>query len=628
MKEKVDYNKVVDAMIADFWKLDNLKNFSEEDLSRIHKAYEFAKEAHSHQKRKSGEPYIIHPISVARIAAEEFGMESDTIIACFLHDVVEDTHYTIEDIEEHFGKMVAFLVAAVTKEHKEKYEMSKQVDNFRQMLNAINYDIRALLVKLADRLHNMRTLSSMRPDKQMKIAGETDYFYAPLANRLGMHDVRVELSNLSMQYRCPDEYKDLNNSLDQYRLENEESIIIWCEGVREHLASYGIEARVEPKFRSIHSLWYRMNKNESDFRHLPYKYIVNISIPVPAVNQEKSVCLQIYSALTDKYKEMPNSLHNYIDNPKENGYQALHINILNGAGEWAELHITSERMLHNSKIGCLMERRGGVQTWLDKFKVVLQDLAEHKFEGGFLENVMINFYKDDIYVFTPKEDGIVLPAGATALDFAFEIHKEIGLRAYYAHINGELSSIKTELKRGDCVLIHTSDEITPQADWLDYIKTYKARKVVSAYIRKDISKCMQGFELCKICHPLPGDEVVGFAFEKVNVLHKRNCIEAVRLASENGDNIIEVDFRAGKCKYLISVNVRAVDRFHLLSDILKVVTDELRLSIGGLDITTNDFIVDCKLTFEIKSVDELRKIIEKLESIDGVDEVKRVVNEK
>ena len=249
---------------------------SDEDMARIKQAYEFAALAHTGQTRKSGAPYIVHPIAVSKIVAEELELDANTIIAAFLHDVVEDTDYTVEDIRERFGDDVAFLVATVTKQKKQKYNHSKQIDNFHQMLASVHYDVRALLIKLADRLHNMRTLSSMRPDKQMKIAGETDYFYAPLANRLGMYQIKRELENLSFQYRCPKDYEFISGQMDLYRKENEEKIREMASKYIDCLAGYGLKVRAEIRYRTPYSIWRKMKTNGSDFNHIDIKHIIRL----------------------------------------------------------------------------------------------------------------------------------------------------------------------------------------------------------------------------------------------------------------------------------------------------------------------------------------------------------------
>ena len=597
---------------------------NEEDLGRLRAAFEFAREAHSPQKRKSGEPYIIHPVNVARIVAEELELGVDPVIAAFLHDVVEDTSYTIEDIKERFGEDVAFLVGVVTKEKKDKYVQSKQVDNFRQILASMQYDVRALLIKLADRLHNMRTLNSMRPDKQMKIAGETDYFYAPLANRLGLYHVKTELENLSFQYRCPREYALLERLLAEEFESERAHIEAFTSKIESLLAKGGIKARTEVRYRKPYSIWMKMHSRGCDFAHVNTKYYVRVVYQTQEPWSEKDTSLRIYSILTDVFKERPGSVSNYIDAPKENGYQSFQVKLLNEKGRWEELHISSERMVRNGRLGCAAERTDeNIQAWLDKFNELLKEVADQEAGMDFMDGVTSSFYYDDIMVFTPKGKCVILPKGATALDFAFEIHSRIGEHAHYARINGKLSSVKTVLKRGDCVEIGTSDTVEPDSSWLNHVSTYKARKFINSYLsRKQGSR----FVRCPNCHPLPGDEVIGFKNADGSIqVHKRNCQTAIRLASQHGDSIVAVNFEDEcTCLYPVRISVRAIDRYHLLSDLVDCITEKLHLSMIGLRTETIDHIGVCTIDFEVHSMNELQTAMDSIAAIDGVDEVQRI----
>ncbi|MDE5924659.1 MAG: HD domain-containing protein, partial [Muribaculaceae bacterium] len=393
---------------------------SKEDVDRLKAAFELAREAHSRQKRKSGEPYILHPIAVADIAASEINLDVNSVITAFLHDVVEDTPHTIEEIQSLFGEDVAFLVKVLTKQKKDKYEMSKQLDNFKQMLNSVQYDIRALLVKLSDRLHNMRTLSSMRTDKQMKIAGETDYFYAPLATRLGLYDVKTELENLSLRFRCPQEYYELERRIRDDENANREKLRVFIEEISVLLSANGIKARVFYDYRRPYSLWRKMHKYGDDFDHLKYRHFVEIVFKEEEGVSEKETVLRIYSLLTDRFKEKPGGISNYIDSPKENGYQSFHLKLLADYGRWEEVHICSERMVRNSRFGCLSDRKeGNIRRWINKFRGVLKDIAQHGQDGtNFIENVVASFYKDDIMTFTPQGKPVIMPQKATPIDFA------------------------------------------------------------------------------------------------------------------------------------------------------------------------------------------------------------------
>lgn len=592
---------------------------TDEDMIRIRSAYELAKEAHKNQKRKTGEPYIIHPIAVARIVAEEFELGANPIMAAFLHDVVEDTPYTLDDIKERFGEDVAFLVGVVTKQKKAEYNQSKQIDNYRQILASVQFDVRAILIKLADRLHNMRTLDSMRPDKQMKIAGETDYFYAPLANRLGMYHVKTELENLSFRFRCPREYNFLENLMEKEKIQYQSRIDSFISKIESLLKENNIKARTEIRYRMPYSIWRKMNSMECDFQHIDGKHYVRIVYEASDIKEEKYISLKIYSVLTDYIKEKPGSVSNYINAPKENGYQSFHLKLLCDNGNWEEIHISSERMVRNSRLGCAAERtESNLKAWLDKFKSVLEDVA-YSSEMDYMDGVTSSFYNDDIMVFTPEGRGIILPKGATAIDFAYEIHSKIGEHAVYARINGKISSVKVELHRGDCVEIGTSDFSVPEKSWLDCVKTYKAKRYLRQFFR---NQPILEYIRCNCCHPLPGDEVIGFRDENGGItLHTRNCFTAIRMASRQGDSIVAVNFEPdNRFLYPVRVQIRGIDRYHILSDVVECITDKLKLSIDCLHTETVDRIVECYVDFKVHSREELDNIVALIDSIDGVDE--------
>lgn len=601
------------------------KRVSREDLQRIKDAYALAELAHRGQKRNTGEPYIIHPIAVATIAAEELELDANTVIAAFLHDVVEDTEYTLDDIRARFGDDVTFLVDAVTKRKKHNYEYTKQVDNYRQILESVHYDIRALLVKLSDRLHNMRTLDSMRPDKQMKIAGETDFFYAPLAGRLGLYHVKTELENLSFRFRCPKEYEMIARQLEEDRERTLPSLNEFTAEIEEIFKNVGIPARTQVRYRKPYSIWRTMREEGCDFARVDFKHFVRIIYtPITSfdrsLSNEKDTSIFIYSCLSSYFRERPGSVVNYIDNPKDNGYQSFHVQLLNRAGAWEEMHIASERMHRNAKLGCIVERG---ESWLERFKTVLQNIAESGDGYNFMDGVSSSLYNEDILAFTPAGKGIILPKGATALDFAFEIHTEIGEHAKFARINGALSPIRTELKRGDCVEIGTSEDVYPKPEWLNYAKTYKARRRVHDLIRHVYGSDLK---ICDICTPLPGEEVIGFKGQDgVITVHSRHCPEVIKLASENGNSLVSVDFKPDPARqYGVKIRIVAIDRYHLLRDIIDCFVERQHLSMTKLMTHTEDEIVECIIDFPVHSVDELHLTMESISEIPGVDEVQRV----
>lgn len=590
-----------------------------EAAQKIWDAYELAFQAHSAQTRKSGEPYIIHPVEVARIVAEDMELDPNCVIAALLHDVVEDTDYTLEDIRKMFGDDVAHLVDTVTKKIPDGGR-SKQVENFKQILRSVHYDIRALMIKLADRLHNMRTLSSMRADKQVKIASETEFFYAPLAGRLGLYRIKSELENLSFNYKCAEEYASLEKALDEDRQKTAVEVNNFVQQIEKVLSNKGLKARVEVRYRKPYSIWRNMHEENTDFAGVEFKHYIRVIYTPSEGYSEKDTALAIYSALSDAFQERPGSFVNYINRPKENGYESLHVKLLGGLGRWEELHISSERMLRNSCIGFLAKstEESKVQ-WLEKLKAMLEDIAEGGTEA-FIKGVSSSLYNEDCYVLTPKGKVVILPKGASAIDFAYALHSDIGNHAQYAIINGKIASIKTTLQRGDCVQIVCSDDVHPQLDWKTYVKTYKAEKFIGRYWAANAAESILPYSICPCCHPLPGDEVVGFKDADGHItLHKRSCSEATHLASEKGDSIVTVDdfHETPAMLYPASVNILAIDRAGLLRDIIDTISGN-GLSMSSISSTTQDWIVTCKIDFGVHSHKEFDTVLHSISSIPGV----------
>ncbi|MDE5675790.1 MAG: HD domain-containing protein [Muribaculaceae bacterium] len=617
----MDYDKIIEERAQHVIDVMTPRT-ADADLIRLRDAFELAREAHAPQVRKTGEPYILHPIAVASIAAEELHLDVNSVIAAFLHDVVEDTPHPLEEIQSRFGDDVAFLVNVLTKKEKKNYDMSKQVDNFKQMLNAMQRDIRPIMIKLADRLHNMRTLSSMRPDKQMKIAGETDYFYAPLANRLGLYHVKTELENLSFRFRCPHEFEEISTLIAKDKRQQEERLERFRVQLEATLAEAGISVKVAVEYREPYSVWRKMRKFGDDFNHLKYRHFTDIVFTTPEGEDEKDLALRIYSVLTDRFKEKPGGISNYIDSPKENGYQSFHVKLLADFGRWQEVHISSQRMARNSRLGYRADRsQDYIGRWVDKFRGVLREIGEHTEGIDFMEKVTSSFYNDDIMVFTPHGKGVVLPQKSSVLDFAYEISPTLGDHAKYARINGFLSSIKAPLRRGDVVEIFTSPTSHPVPDWLEAVVSYKAKNAIESYIS---SLTPPKFRRCDCCRPIPGEEVMGFrGKDGVLTLHKRDCPIAIRLASQFGDDIVSVEFEPDETLYPVTVTVKAVDRYHLFLDIVDCISNKLNLNIDSYNSTCEDSIVTSQLSFGVHSYSELQKIISHIYGIKDVDEVKR-----
>ena len=600
-----------------------------DEMQLMQKAFNFAREAHRDQTRKSGEPYIIHPIAVAMIIANELQLGAAPVCAAFLHDVVEDTPCTDEKIQQLFGEDVAFLVRVVTKKKKNRYKMSKQLDNFKQMLDSMHYDIRAILIKLADRLHNMRTLNSMTPAKQMKIAGETDFFYAPLANRLGLYTIKVELENLSFHYRCPHVYDRILRLIEEDKKRDEKRMSSFYKMMDEILKSNGIEYEREVLYKQPYNIWRKMIQQNIDYEHLECRHFTRIVFKSDMYMTDKNRTLKIYSILTDFFKEKPNSVTNYIDLPKQNGYQAFHTKLLSDYGVWEEVHIQSEKMATKTKLGYLFDsgqREIDINMWLAKFRKVLKDVSQNleyneENKHFFIESVRTTLYNDDIQVYTPEGKAMLLPKKSTALDFAFAISNDVGMHAKYAKINGHLASVKTVLKRGDSVEIGVDKNIMPQEDWRTNAKTYEALRSINIYL-DHLPK--PKYCRCNNCHPIPGEEVIGFIeADGTTTVHRRDCTLAISLVSQFGDNIVAADdFKENSdILYPASLTLKAVDRQHLLSDIIETISNQLRLSILSLNTNTVDEIVTTTINFTIHNYQELRTIVQNIQSIPDVDEV-------
>jgi GTP pyrophosphokinase, relA/spoT family len=623
--------------------------FDEEEITLLRKAYALARTAHEGQFRKGGEPYIMHPVAVATIIAEDFMMDANSVAAGFLHDVVEDTDTTIDDIRREFGDDVAFLVQVVTKPKSHapgQADLAKQENNFRQLLDSMRRDIRAVLIKLADRLHNMRSLGSMQPVKQMKIAGETDFFYAPFANRLGLNNLRRELENLSFRFRCPERYERLRRALEADRAEQSERLERLTARIRRLLSEEGIEVRTEVRYRLPYSIDRSMRDTGRDVEHVEHRYVVRVIYdrarltPLLESVPDKTICLRIYGILTAEFREKAGSLVNYVDHPKENGYRSMHVQLLGEMGTWEEIHISSEEMVRRTKLGIMLERIGnrradgdvrdanrllerGDREWIDKFCVMLERIAEGEGDIHFMEGVADALYAEDITVYDAAGTPTRLPQHATALDCAFE--RGVGEKAHYARIDGRLASLVTSLEHGNCVEIFTAEQTRPCAEWTDAVKTFKAKNFLKAYFRREASA---GPCRCPECLPLPGQEVIGFTDETCEntvTVHRRDCPRAISLSAQHGDAIVEVDFPDHPdVTYPVATRIRAVDRPRLLHDIIASLTDGLGLEMNELHVATRDHIVELTVHYAVHSVGELRSAVRFLGAIEGVDEVRKI----
>ncbi|MDE5968526.1 MAG: TGS domain-containing protein, partial [Muribaculaceae bacterium] len=453
------------------------------------------------------------------------------------------------------------------------------------------------------------------------------YFYAPLANRLGLYHVKTELENLGLKFRCPAEFDEIAGAIKRDEAAQHDRLQRFVAQIRDTLNQAGItDVEVYVEYRQPYSIWRKMRKYGDDFNHLKYRHFTEIVFenPLPGLTEKETV-LRIYAVLTDRFKEKPGGITNYIDSPKENGYQSFHLKLLADFGRWQEVHISSRRMVRESQLGCMAERsEDNIRRWIEKFRSVLRDIAHQGREGvGFIQDVVTSFYNDDIMTFTPKGRPVVLPQKATILDFAYEVHSALGEHAKYARVNGYLTSIKAQLHRGDVVEIFTSDDSSPQPDWLNHVVTYKARKAIRNYLRS-LPKPL--FHRCPECHPIPGEEIIGYSDPSrlTTTIHKRDCPIAISLASQHGDSLLSVDFPADPhTLYPVTIVVTAVDRYHLFIDIVETITNRLHLAMTGFNTSTVDSIVTITISLGVHSDDELQSIISSIAAIEGVDTVRR-----
>ena len=470
------------------------------DISMIQKAYEVAREAHKDQKRKSGEPYIIHPLCVAIILAD-LELDKETIVAGLLHDAVEDTWMTYEEVEKEFGSEVALLVDGVTKLGQLSYSADKvevQAENLRKMFLAMAKDIRVILIKLADRLHNMRTLGSMLPAKQFKIAGETLYLYAPLAHRLGLFSIKTELEDLSFKYEHPQEYDFISAKLKATEESRNKLFERFAAPVDEKLKSMGLQYEMRARVKSVYSIWNKMESKGVAFEDIYDIYAVRIIFdPLPGVD-EKNQCWDIYSAITDIYRIRPDRIRDWVSRPKANGYQALHLTVMGPDGQWVEIQIRSRRMDDIAEKGFAAHwkyKESNVEedTELDKWIQTITEILESPDPNAldFLDTIKLNLFTSEIFVFTPKGDIKTLPQGATALDFAYALHSDIGNKCIGAKVNHRLVPLSHPLSSGDQVEVLTSRSQEPQPEWLNFVTTAKARAKIDAVlkrVRKEVAK--------------------------------------------------------------------------------------------------------------------------------------------
>ncbi|WP_164108159.1 MULTISPECIES: RelA/SpoT family protein [Sphingobacterium] len=697
------------------------------DKQEIRKAFDLALESHKDMRRKSGEPYIYHPIAVAQIAAEEIGLGTTSIVCSLLHDVVEDTSLTLEDIEALFGKKVTKIIDGLTKiSGVFDPNSSMQAENFRKMLLTLADDVRVILIKLADRLHNMRTMEFMARHKQLKIASETSYLYAPLAHRLGLYAIKSELEDLSMKYTDPDTYKFIAKKLNEKKAERERFISNFVAPIEEILREQGIKAEVYGRPKSIHSIWNKMRKKSIPFEEVYDLFAIRVIID-SEYEKEKTECWKVYSIITDLYRPNPDRLRDWVSTPKGNGYESLHTTVMGPKGQWVEVQIRTKRMNEIAEKGFAAHWKykesnsdNGLDQWIQKVRDVLGSPEQNALD--FLDDFKMNLFSDEIFIFTPKGALIQLPNGATALDFAFEIHSDIGATCIGAKVNHKLVPLSHPLQNGDQVEIITSNKQTPKEDWLNFVVTAKAKSKIRSSLKEEkrrvaeegkeilerklkslkityntdnINKIANFFKypssqelfynvakgnidiknlreyaasekihesntnqfsshisglvdkinkkendtiligddlqkvdytLAPCCNPIPGDDIFGFLTVNDGIkIHRTSCPNASKLMANYGYRILKAQWASSQIEtsFLTGIRIIGIDDVGLVNKLTTVISQEFKVNIRSLSISSNEGIFEGNIMVNINNLDQLDNLINHLKLVSGITSVTR-----
>ena len=715
---------------------------NDEDWDFIKRAFFLAKEAHEGVRRRSGEPYLLHPIAVARIVVDEIGLGVKSVVAALLHDVVEDTEYTVEDMERIFGPKIASMVDGLTKMSgvfaagaSEESEQSEQAEYFRKVLLTLSDDVRVILIKIADRLHNMRTLGSMPMNKQIKITGETIYLFAPLAYRLGLYSIKSELEDLCMKYRFPQQYAEIKQKLAESEASRKEFIDKFNAPIIAALDRDHFNYEISGRLKSVYSIWSKMQRKQIPFEEIYDLFAIRIVFKPLPFPSEKTQCWQIYSTITDIYTPKPDRLRDWISMPKANGYEALHSTVMGPDGVWVEVQIRTQRMEDIAERGfaahwkykqaTISQDEDEFDKWLKQIRTALNSPTESAVD--FLDNFKLSLYTSEIVVFTPKGESHKMPYGATALDFAYDIHSKIGNNAISAKINHKLEPITTQINNGDQIEIITADNARPKAEWLEVATTGKAKQAIKSFLKRErqnnIERGMQllsdkmkslninlsgrvlqkivpayncsnkeelysaigagiisldnlekilkinskskklkfwtlfipskedegdenapheaapeqepapepQFKMAECCKPIPGDKVVGYRDPAMGsiVVHKATCDELNRLASQYGKNIIKEEIKWSRYKtdsYLVTAQLRGIDRTGLLLDLANVVSNDFNINIREVNIHSHDGIFEGEISLYVKDAESLSAVMDRLRKIKGIESVKRTIN--
>ena len=712
---------------------------NDEDWNFIKRAFFLAKEAHEGVRRRSGEPYLLHPIAVAKIVIEEIGLGVKSVVAALLHDVVEDTEYSVEDMERIFGPKIASMVDGLTKMSGVfNADTSEQAEYFRKVLLTLSDDVRVILIKIADRLHNMRTLGAMPMNKQIKITGETIYLFAPLAYRLGLYSIKSELEDLCMKYRFPQQYAEITQKLQESEASRREFINKFNAPIIASLNRDNINYEISGRVKSVYSIWSKMQRKQIPFEEIYDLFAIRIVFKPLPFPSEKTQCWQIYSTITDIYTPKPDRLRDWISMPKANGYEALHSTVMGPDGVWVEVQIRTQRMEDIAERGfaahwkykhaTISQDEDEFDKWLKQIRAALNSPTENAVD--FLDNFKLSLYTSEIVVFTPKGEARKMPFGATALDFAYDIHSKIGNSAISAKINHKLEPITTQINSGDQIEIITADNARPKPEWLETVTTAKAKQSIKSFLKRErqnnIERGMQmldekmkslnvklsgrvlrkitpiydsknkeelyskigagivsldnldkalkvnskskilkfwtlfipqkkedetddaaipgeiapaeeapatepQFEIAECCKPIPGDKVVGYRDPASGniIVHKATCDELNRLATQFGRNIVKEEIKWSQHKamsYLVTTELRGIDRQGILLDLAKVVSADFNINIREVNIHSHDGIFEGSVSLYVKDAESLHAVMDKLRKIKGIESVKRTLS--
>ena len=712
---------------------------NDEDWNFIKRAFFLAKEAHEGVRRRSGEPYLLHPIAVAKIVIEEIGLGVKSVVAALLHDVVEDTEYSVEDMERIFGPKIASMVDGLTKMSGVfNADTSEQAEYFRKVLLTLSDDVRVILIKIADRLHNMRTLGAMPMNKQIKITGETIYLFAPLAYRLGLYSIKSELEDLCMKYRFPQQYAEITQKLQESEASRREFINKFNAPIIASLNRDNINYEISGRVKSVYSIWSKMQRKQIPFEEIYDLFAIRIVFKPLPFPSEKTQCWQIYSTITDIYTPKPDRLRDWISMPKANGYEALHSTVMGPDGVWVEVQIRTQRMEDIAERGfaahwkykhaTISQDEDEFDKWLKQIRAALNSPTENAVD--FLDNFKLSLYTSEIVVFTPKGEARKMPFGATALDFAYDIHSKIGNSAISAKINHKLEPITTQINSGDQIEIITADNARPKPEWLETVTTAKAKQSIKSFLKRErqnnIERGMQmldekmkslnvklsgrvlrkitpiydsknkeelyskigagivsldnldkalkvnskskilkfwtlfipqkkedetddaaipgeiapaeeapatepQFEIAECCKPIPGDKVVGYRDPASGniIVHKATCDELNRLATQFGRNIVKEEIKWSQHKamsYLVTTELRGIDRQGILLDLAKVVSADFNINIREVNIHSHDGIFEGSISLYVKDAEGLQDVMTKLRKIKGIESVKRTLS--